>query len=31
MRSWYLFSGGIVFGLLLAIGFGFAGSGQPSA
>lgn len=31
MRSWYLFSGGIVFGLLLAIGFGFADSESPSA
>jgi len=33
MRNWYLFSGGIAFGLLLAIGFGFgfAGSGQPTA
>jgi LmbE family N-acetylglucosaminyl deacetylase len=30
MRSWYLFSGGIAFGLLLAVGFGFARSGQTA-
>jgi len=30
MRSWQLFSGGIVFGLLVAIGFGFVGSDKPS-
>jgi LmbE family N-acetylglucosaminyl deacetylase len=29
MRSWYLLSGGIVLGLLIAAGFGFAFSTQP--
>ena len=31
MRSWHLFSGGIVSGLLLAVGFGFANSDQTAS